>query len=348
MKKILILRNNVVDTATLDKGIALAKQWALAIALDLQFDVKDTSAQFSSYAYSNAAVGTTAAVYPDEILAKTPPGYDVSCLIYDWLKVTGPQPKNPSDAMEIVNGCTPMQIPVQWYVTYPEVFAQFFLHELCHEESFRNGKFDMTHLLTDGNLQAADPVLYSQFSRLQSQDWYLYLLKSLIPASTLPSPYANGWAPDDPRNKYNTETGKLNPNYKSHMQEAIITRRITGETKETRGDLAFGTFACKTLERPWLDNKPNISCIPTGTYTCIWAYMHDMKEWHYQVQNVPGRTGIFIHELNYVSQTNGCIGLGNSYQDINGDGNLDVLNSRATLKQFESLGAKQSILLTIK
>jgi hypothetical protein len=31
----------------------------------------------------------------------------------------------------------------------------------------------------------------------------------------------------------------------------------------------FGNELCKTVERPWRDNQPGISCVPSGEYNLI-------------------------------------------------------------------------------
>ena len=117
----------------------------------------------------------------------------------------------------------------------------------------------------------------------------------------------------------------------------VTLQRLQDDGVETVGKLTTGTFTCNTLERPNKGNLPNVSCVPTGTYTCQWEYMGDLKEYHYELQGVHGRSGIFIHEGNYVTDSEGCILLGNSYGDINKDGQPDVLNSKVTLAQFEAL-----------
>jgi hypothetical protein len=67
-----------------------------------------------------------------------------------------------------------------------------------------------------------------------------------------------------------------------------------------------------TLERPWLNNKPRISCIPKGEYRCQphgWkAYTKFREVW--EVTRVPGRIGIILHPLNTVDETEGCVGIG--------------------------------------
>lgn len=338
--KILILRNNVTDITTLNLGTVYAKQWASTIGLDLEFDFKDTSTIFTSFAYTNDSVGTSAAVYPQEILSEIPVGYDVGCLVYDWLKVIGPQPKNPFDSAEIINGVNPMQIPIEWYSTYPEVFAQFFLHELCHMESFKQGRTDITHLLTDGKLQAQMPILYKVFSTQHIENWYLYLLNSLV------NPIKIG-PPDDPSYMFNTQTGQLNPNYKTFMKSATLTRNSDDGT-ETTGTLITPGFSCYTLERSWKDNQPMISSIPPGSYQCMWSYMTDLKESHYVLLDVAGRSGVFIHEGNFYTNSEGCILLGDVIRDINADREPDVLDSRTTLAKFEALMGQLPFQLTIK
>ena len=75
-------------------------------------------------------------------------------------------------------------------------------------------------------------------------------------------------------------------------------------------------WSCVTLEPPWLDNKPFISCIPTGTYTFIRQPSTKYGQ-AYTAQNVEGRWAILIHSANlagevkegYVRELDGCIAL---------------------------------------
>ena len=64
----------------------------------------------------------------------------------------------------------------------------------------------------------------------------------------------------------------------------------------------------RTIERPWLDNRPNVSCYPEGAYLCKWlersASGRYKRVWH--VQQVPGRTGILWHAGNLVRHSLGC------------------------------------------
>jgi hypothetical protein len=100
-------------------------------------------------------------------------------------------------------------------------------------------------------------------------------------------------------------------------------------------------FECDTLERAWKDNQHMISCIPTGVYLCVWHWMESAGRFHFEICNVPDRTGVFIHSGNLYEQTHGCLLLGSGFGDINADGEMDLLNSSNIIKSFEKLWQKQ-------
>jgi len=60
-----------------------------------------------------------------------------------------------------------------------------------------------------------------------------------------------------------------------------------------------------SLELPWLNNRPYVSCIPDGEY----FFMRDTHGRHtyFRVLNVPGRSAIEFHPANNTSQLQGCI-----------------------------------------
>ena len=95
-------------------------------------------------------------------------------------------------------------------------------------------------------------------------------------------------------------------------------------------------FRCMTLELPWMDNKPNISCIPHGVYECEKRYSPKNGD-VFQLRNVIDRTYIQCHTGNYTSQIQGCILVGDTIKDINKDGILDVANSKKTHNHLMSL-----------
>lgn len=66
-----------------------------------------------------------------------------------------------------------------------------------------------------------------------------------------------------------------------------------------------------SLENPWLDNLPNVSCIPAGNYRCRRTTSSKYGE-TFEVVGVEGRTHILFHWGNYPSNTKGCVLLGKS------------------------------------
>lgn len=65
-----------------------------------------------------------------------------------------------------------------------------------------------------------------------------------------------------------------------------------------------------TVERQWLDNKRNISCIPTGTYVCVRRKYHRGGYLTFEVRDVVNRSHILIHVANTHTDVQGCIGVG--------------------------------------
>lgn len=166
--KILILKQNLVGD-TLDKGLAKVSELLKSIDFPHEFIIKETTRKFTPIPFvgSSAEVKTGYQIDPKEILdeEKKFDNYDVVALIFDPTKYS-PQPTNPTDNGEAI------QLPSNWYTTYPEIFAQFFLHELCHERFWATNKKDITH-----------DFYTSAYSQKQPIDYYLYLLKMLKPSS---------------------------------------------------------------------------------------------------------------------------------------------------------------------
>lgn len=84
----------------------------------------------------------------------------------------------------------------------------------------------------------------------------------------------------------------------------ILIRRY--KDTHTEGKLIFpdGSYVY-TLERPDLNNKPNISCIPEGEYL-VDRDKTGRFQW-YRFRNVHGRSHIEIHPANKVDQLMGCV-----------------------------------------
>lgn len=77
-------------------------------------------------------------------------------------------------------------------------------------------------------------------------------------------------------------------------------------------------FMCFTVERPWKDNEPNVSCIPCGAYAMKLSFFNKGNYPAYEIESVPGRTAILIHVANTMEDVIGCIGVGKDIAYING------------------------------
>lgn len=131
--------------------------------------------------------------------------------------------------------------------------------------------------------------------------------------------------------------------------ENFVIERVYLPT-ETLGSLydADGSLICKTMELPWRNNKRLISCIPEGTYRVIKQPPKPGRNYPYfRLPDVPGRSGILIHRITYVSGLKGCIGVGQAFKDLNGDEIPDIIGSSITLQNMIDT-MPDEFMLTIK
>lgn len=115
----------------------------------------------------------------------------------------------------------------------------------------------------------------------------------------------------------------------------IVLQRGREDVHGTRGVLLHeNKMLCFTLEEPWKDNEPQVSCIPVGIYKVVrhgWekdTTVHFKNVW--RLLDVPGRQAILIHAGNTTEDTKGCIlvGLGVSPNGIT--------NSRAAIEKLRT------------
>lgn len=122
----------------------------------------------------------------------------------------------------------------------------------------------------------------------------------------------------------------------------LVLKRVYADETQTLGVLSVlgVTGICyriyATVELPWLQNQKNVSCIPAGIYKFRERYSYKFGN-HLELLGVPGRKLILIHFGNYKQDTQGCILVGSNHSDINGDGNLDVVNSKKTMLDLMKL-----------
>ena len=108
--------------------------------------------------------------------------------------------------------------------------------------------------------------------------------------------------------------------------------RVESTEIVTRGCLLVdGRFICLTLENPWKENSPNVSCIPTGQYQLV-PYVSLQHGATYKLLGVPNREGIIVHVGNTEDNTRGCVLLGMEVGTL--DGQPAVLQSRKAFNRF--------------
>lgn len=102
-------------------------------------------------------------------------------------------------------------------------------------------------------------------------------------------------------------------------------------------DGTFGVFLddtipfALTLELPWKNNEPFISCIPAGFYICKRVKSERFGE-TFEVQKVPDRDKIRFHWGNIDDDTEGCILTGEMFEPL-GEHNA-IRSSRYAFREF--------------
>lgn len=127
----------------------------------------------------------------------------------------------------------------------------------------------------------------------------------------------------------------------------ITLKRIAGSGEGTFGALIEdGVPFALTCERPWLENRAGISCIPKGWYTCRRTVSPRFGE-TFEVADVPGRSNIIFHAGNTPEDSRGCILVGRSFGALGG--RAAVLSSRMAFREFmERLRGKDEFAISIE
>ena len=109
-------------------------------------------------------------------------------------------------------------------------------------------------------------------------------------------------------------------------------------------DGTFGTIrinrrvTCVSLERPWLDNKENVSCIPVDAYL-MKLILSPTYGFTYEVQDVVDRKDILSHWGNWLTDSKGCVLTGEGFGIVAGktrypEGKRGITNSQNTFRKF--------------
>lgn len=134
----------------------------------------------------------------------------------------------------------------------------------------------------------------------------------------------------------------------------INIERYAYSSQGTFGILTVGNFKCYTVERPWLNNQGQVSCIPEGDYVLV-LYNSPKFGKVYAITGctvslfpdaIHARSSVLIHPANTIDDIEGCIGLGTDTGCINSK--WGVINSVSTIKAFmDSLNGEDNIPMTI-
>lgn len=90
----------------------------------------------------------------------------------------------------------------------------------------------------------------------------------------------------------------------------IKLTRFAHLSEGTLGKIQFSNgLALYSIERPWLDNQPFVSCIPSGIYELEYDMTGRIKEVPRLRDTFP-RTQINIHIANFARELQGCIAPG--------------------------------------
>lgn len=113
---------------------------------------------------------------------------------------------------------------------------------------------------------------------------------------------------------------------------------MTTLTLTRLASMPFGVFGqmagLATVEDPWLDNQPNVSCIPAGTYIAKRYKSPHFGVDVFMLQGVPGRSAIEIHPANRVSDVEGCIGIAETWGCFGGEWAIRDSTWREGFRQF--------------
>ena len=78
----------------------------------------------------------------------------------------------------------------------------------------------------------------------------------------------------------------------------------------TIGRLTYEGDVFYTVERPWLENQQNVSCIPTGVYKLGRVDSPKFGPGTWEIQDVPNRSNILLHAGNTQNDVSGCLAVG--------------------------------------
>src|SRR3990167_155203 len=104
----------------------------------------------------------------------------------------------------------------------------------------------------------------------------------------------------------------------------IVLQRIASLPHATYGLLMDkGEPWLNTIEDPWKNNEPFVSCIPPGTYFCKRVLSPHFGD-TFEIGGVPGRDHILFHCGDDEKDTEGCVLVGLQWGNYTGHVELDA------------------------
>ena len=129
-----------------------------------------------------------------------------------------------------------------------------------------------------------------------------------------------------------------------NMRKATIFRQPSTKDGTPGRYVSDSGLTFQTIERPWLNNKRDVSCIPEGVYQAVWGWSQKHSCNLYRLTGVPDRDDIEIHPANVYQQLMGCASMGSDRVLFKRDSirpgcpdrdMLGVTDSKAAIFKFE-------------
>jgi len=93
------------------------------------------------------------------------------------------------------------------------------------------------------------------------------------------------------------------------MGDTLILTRFAYTDMGTFGSMLVDGQTIYTVERPWLNNARNVSCIPIGNYRCKPRFYNRGGYPAVEICDVPNRSHILFHRGNTMHDVAGCVAL---------------------------------------
>lgn len=117
---------------------------------------------------------------------------------------------------------------------------------------------------------------------------------------------------------------------KMKLKMKVLLERFAYHPEATLGKLTIEDEEFYTAERPFRGNKKNVSCIPSGKYTCS-RYTSKRFGETFIVDDVPNRTYILFHVGNFPeTDSQGCILIGEKIME----GRPAISMSKKAMQRF--------------